>query len=515
MLGLDDQLLREFEPLDARQRALAGGNVEQRVRALRYRAGEREAVREELFRRGFLAQKNPLTPVRSVEDEFLYADEFGMVQSSRGATLNYFARELIAYAHEEGTLAELKTRVEPLLVERPDDEALKAAVKEIERRLARDAGEDLTQRDVVERREKELAEARKRVEEDPHDPQRRVALARILLRSRQAAEALPHLDSAGPMVRGKAYAGLQERVVFRRQYGGVQGGVRFRFAVAVSRSIGTGYSSYGSSADSGQQEFLRLQAAARFATGDREGGLAAEERIARLGATSQGGWTYDPFTQRWTQGSATIPLYLELGLDAEVDRVAAAELEKIQRECAGDRRRELERRNALAEQILQGFAQRKDLPPDEARRERWLAERRLGWESHLAEAPDALDRELAYVRWLRDTAKDEEAWRARAEALVARPAWAERKPTAEDAWLYLQLGQSATARASFEGVAAARKQPLSRAVLDEVEVGLACCRQAEGEVSPDVQAVLRRYLAHGGSERMPAVRAALGLPPLP
>jgi tetratricopeptide (TPR) repeat protein len=516
--GLDDVLRAEYEPLTPEERKQVGSSVDARLRALTYRAGEREPVLRELERRAFALQTNPLVAQTQPNDGGYYYDEFGsMYQSSSNVSVPPLARELIGYLHEEDRLGDLRTRVAALLEKQSEHATLKAISKEIERRIASDAGEDLAAKEALERKEKELTDSRKRLEEDPHNPQSLIALARLLLRNGDGAEeALDLLTRAEPMVRGLAYSGLQERVVVRRQYGAATGGVRFRFATADGSSYSSGYSSWSSSSDGNQQEFLRLLAAARFASGDREGGLATEAEIERLGATSSGGWVYDPFTQSWTQGSQTVPLYISVGLDVEVERVAEAELQKIARECVGDPRREASRRGQLADQILSGFAQRKERPPAEELRARWVAERRATWEAYVAEQPKRfLQRERAYLDWLSGTAKDLETWRARATALVARPEWLAQKPTAADGWLLLRLGDVEGARQRFEAAVAARRRPPSAAVIDALDTGLAYCRHASGEVE-GARPALRRAWAQGVSGvDLPLLREALGLPPAP
>ncbi|MEZ6018215.1 MAG: tetratricopeptide repeat protein [Planctomycetota bacterium] len=512
----DELLQAELERLTPAERRQASGIFDARLRALRYRAGEREAVRAELFARSFEAAVNPFAaPTKTTDNLAYYEDEFGNVyRSSGGRLLSASAHELIRYAHEEGLLDDLDGELAALAEQRRDDHVIEAARKEIARRRASEAGEDVASADAAERRAKAIEEAQKRVDEDAFDPARRVELARALLSDRRAAEALEHLIAAEPMIRGRAYSGLQERVVTRRDYGAAPPGVRFQFAVTSSRSGGTSYSSWSSSGGSEQEQHLRMLAAAYFASGDREAGLAAEERVARLGETSSDGWVYNPFTQSWSQGSQTLPLYIDLGLDEEVDRVAAAELEKIARECAGDSNRARQRRNQLADQLLTGFSKRAGRPVDEARRARWVEERRAGWEAHVAEAPSDLGRELRYLDWLAETAKDEAGWRARAAALVARTEWADREPSLQDGWLEFKLGDIEGARETFQGVIAARKTPWSRAVLDDAQVGLACCQAAQGDLEA-ARPILRWSLAESGGQGSRAVRAALGLPPLP
>jgi hypothetical protein len=292
--------------------------------------------------------------------------------------------------------------------------------------------------------------------------------------------------------------------------------VRFRFATGTGSSSSSGYSSWSSSSDGNQQEFLRLLAAARLACGDREGGLETEAEIERLGATSSGGWVYDPFSQTWSQGSQTVPLYVSLGLDSQLGRIADAELAKIARECAGDPKRERSRRAGLADQILNGFAQRKDRPPEEELRSHWVAIRRACWEESIAEeSRRAVQVELSYLEWLKTTAKDDETWRARATALVARPEWQARKPSAGDAWLHLALGDVEGARQRLEAAAAERRRPPSAAVVDALDVGLAYCRHVEGDVE-GARPTLRRAWVQGAiGIQTQLLREALGLPPAP
>jgi len=536
-LGRDDELQRELAGLEPRALALAtsGTNADLRLRALRYRAGERDEVLELLFQRAFLAVSNPLVGRQVNFNSFDYYDEFEGYSSNVSSQPSPLAQELIRYYHEEDRLAELKERVQPLVDALPDlpekeqdaaSKQLRATLVHIERLIALDAGEDLARAIRAKKAEENLETLRERCMEDPFDPKRATALARALLQSKDGAvEALALLQDAEPLVRGQAYAGIQENVVIRRSSDFQKGAVRFAFSSGSSNSYGSSSSSWFSSSDSGQQDYLRLLAAAHFAVGDREAGLACEAKVDQLGATESGGWTYDPFTQTWTQGSAAIPAYAQLGLDVEVDRIATARQAEIALECAGDERRKQQRLDALADQVVTSLQQRRDPVADPEVLARWIAIRREGYETALATGRKDFAVERQFIGWLRRVAKDEAAWRARAEALVADPEWLSRNRQLDDGYLFLDLGQIAEARATFESLRAEAWSQPSEAVLDPFEVAEACCDAAEGELER-ARPILRRALATGlnlnwdgsvrwwgQSERF--VREGLGLPERP